>query len=467
MMRYTLGSFVLLSTLCTTAPFTTALFGDDWPQWLGPQRDGVWREDGVLAAFAPEGPRLRWKADIGSGYSGPAVAAGRVFVMDRVARGSLHEGKLLHDGSAPANPNFLRRLLPGTERIVCLDESTGETQWIHEYDCPYTTTARYAIGPRVTPTVDQQRVYTLGSEGNLFCLSVEDGDVQWSKEFKTEYGWEAPEWGAAAHPLVDQDKLICVVGGQGTTVVAFDKVTGEERWRALSSERPGYCPPVVYEIGGRRQLIIWHGEAVNGLDPETGQLLWSAPIESTFGMSIGMPRLFERSLFMTSFNRKSAVVRIADDFQSAEITWLGGPKTGIGGVLDTAAIDGEHVFGCGPDGRYTCARLSDGKQIWTSYEPTTGKRPGAWANAFTIKHGDRYFLANDIGELIIARLTPQGYDEISRAQLIKPTHDIGNRTVVWSHPAFANRSIYLRNDGEIRCYSLAEKAGGVPTCPPN
>ncbi len=450
-MRQVLALSVLLPVM-----LAADLFADDWPQWLGPQRDAIWRENGIVATFTPQGPRLRWKATIGSGYSGPAVAGGRVFVMDRIAEGALQEGKLLHDGPPPGNPNFLRRLLPGTERIVCLDEATGDAQWIHEYDCPYSTVATYAIGPRVTPTVDEGRVYTLGTEGHLFCLSVEDGEVLWSKQFKEDYDWEPPEWGAAAHPLVDGDKLICVIGGEGTTVVAFDKLTGDERWRALQSKLPGYCPPVIYEIGGRRQLIIWHGEAVNGLDPQTGQLLWSVPFESTFGMSIGMPRLSNRDLFMTSFNRKSAVIRVADDSESADVVWLGGPKTGIGGVLDTATVDGDHVYGCGLNGRYTCARMSTGEQVWTTYKPTTGKRPGAWANVFTIKHDDRYFLANDVGDLIIARLSPQGYDEISRAHLIQPTHDIGNRTVVWSHPAFANRSVYLRNDVEIRCYSLAK-----------
>lgn len=114
----------------------------DWPQWLGPQRDGVWRETGIMESFPAGGPPLRWKTPIGSGYSGPAVAAGRVFVMDRIkVEADPTKAKLLNQADSPINANFERRLLPGTERVVCLDESDGKILWTHEYDCPYTTAA--------------------------------------------------------------------------------------------------------------------------------------------------------------------------------------------------------------------------------------------------------------------------------------------------------------------------------------
>ena len=118
-------------------------------------------------------------------------------------------------------------------------------------------------------------------------------------------------------------------------------------------------------------------------------------------------------------------------------------------------LDGDYVYGCGNRGRYVCAKLSSGERVWSSFQPAWAKRPISWGNVFTIRNGSRVFLANDHGELIIAKLSPQGYEEISRAQLIEPTHQVGSRKLVWSHPAFANRNVYLRNDKEIRCYSLA------------
>jgi len=436
--------------------WTASIQADDWPQWLGSQRDGVWREDGILDEFPADGPPLRWKAKLGGGYSGPSVAAGRVFVMDRKADDiDLATARVLNDGPPPRNINFLRKLLPGKERIVCLDESSGKQIWFHQWDCPYTTVAAYAIGPRITPTVDGDRVYALGAEGNLFCLSVEDGSVVWSRDFKKDYGLKIPEWGTSAHPLVDGDRLICIVGGEGTTCVAFDKRTGKEVWRALSSASPGYCPPVIYTIGGRRQLLIWHSDAVESLDPVSGKVFWSVEVKPTFAMSIGHPVVEGRSVYVMSFNRVSACITVSQQGGSAELAWRGNTARGIGGVFNTAVLADGHIYACGQSGRYACARLSDGERLWTTFAPATGQRPAAWANVFTIKHQDRYFLANDLGDVIIARLSPSGYEEISRTRLIEPTHDVANRLLVWSHPAFANRSIYLRNDKEIRCYSLA------------
>ena len=279
----------------------------------------------------------------------------------------------------------------------------------------------------------------------------------WARDFKKDYQLKIAEWGTAAHPLVDGNKLICVVGGQGSTCVAFDKMTGKELWRALSAEKPGYCPPVIHTLGEKRQLLIWHSDAVEALDPETGQVYWTVEIKPTFAMSIGQPVVENNRVYVMSFNRVSACIDVAADGQSAQLRWRGDTRRGIAGVHNTAFIQNGHIYACGNGGRYGCARLTDGEKLWSTFAPATGQRPASWANVFTIKQGDRFFLANDLGELIIARLTPQGYEEVSRSKLIEPTHQVGRRLLVWSHPAFANRSIYLRNDRELRCYSLADK----------
>ena len=430
---------------------------DDWPQWLGPNRDAVWREDGIVDRFPEGGPRLRWKTKLGAGYSGPAVSKGRVFVMDRLMPGlDPAKAKLLHDGQPPRNVNFIRKLLPGSERLVCLSESDGKMIWAHEWDCPYTTVAAYAIGPRATPTVDGDRVYALGAEGNLFCLSAKNGSVGWLRDFKKDYGLEIPEWGTAAHPLVDGSRLICIVGGDGSTCVAFDKVTGRELWRALSAKQPGYCPPLIRHLGGKRQLLVWHSDALEALNPENGKLYWSVKIKPTYAMSIGQPVVEGDRVFVMGFNRVSACIEVSKDGQSAKLLWKGNTRRGIAGVHNAAFIHDGHIYACGPNGKYSCARLDSGEKLWSTFSPSEGERPSSWANVFTIRQGNRYFLANDYGELIIAVLSPAGYREISRAKLIDPTHQVGGRTLVWSHPAFANRSVYLRNDREIRCYSLAK-----------
>jgi len=435
-----------------------SVFADDWPQWLGPQRDAEWRESEIIDSFPPAGLPLRWKTAIGAGYSGPAVADGRVFVLDRVDTSiALHEGKHLHKDTPPDNSNFVRRLLPGKERIVCLDETNGNVLWTHKYDCPYTMVATYATGPRVTPTIDNGLIYSLGAEGNLICLQAEGGKVVWQRDFQQDYGVETPEWGFSSHPLVDGNRLICMVGGQGATVVAFDKKTGKEIWRALNASVPGYAPPMIYQLGGKRQLVVWDGDALSGLSPQSGKVYWTVPVKPTFGMSIGAPQADGNSLFIMSYNRLSFLVQVAVNGESAKLVWHGDSRRGIGGVMNTPVLNDGFIYGCGHDGKYLCARLDNGEQQWSTFQPSTGNRPAQWANVFTVRHQDRYFLANDLGDLIIARLSPDRYEEVSRTHLIDPTHDIGQRTVVWSHPAFANQSIYVRNDQEICCYSLAVK----------
>ena len=424
-----------------------ALRADDWPQWLGPQRDGIWRETGILQKFPEGGPRLRWRIPAGGGYSGPAVANGRVYLTDR---------QLAPTASNPADP-FARGLIPGTERVLCLDEKTGKILWEHTYDCPYTIS--YPAGPRATPLVDDDCVYTLGAEGRLFCFSAADGKILWSKDFKKEFSIPAPMWGFAAHPLVDGSKLICIAGGEGSTAVAFDKKTGRELWRALSAKEPGYCPPVIFEINGKRQLIVWHPEAVSGLNPETGAVYWSHPWKINHGLAISTPRLSGSRLYLTAFYNGSLMLDLASGqpvtlWQSKKVSEK--DTSALHSIMSTPFWDGSHIYGVCSYGQLRCLTDDSGERVWETLQATTGKAEGRWANAFLVRQGDRYFISNEKGELILAELSPAGYTEISRARLQEPTLIAAGRPVVWSHPAFANRSIYLRNDKELAVFSLAE-----------
>src|SRR5205823_5707054 len=168
----------LLFLLLAIVP--AAARADDWPQWLGPQRDGVWRETGVLDKFPPGGPKVRWRIPVEAGYSGPAVADGKVFLTDRVVAKGV---------KVPTN-QFATTTIPGTERVLCFNEADGKPLWKYEYDCPYMIS--YPLGPRTTPLVHQGKVYTLGAEGNLLCLTEDEGKVVWGHEFKKDYQVKAP-----------------------------------------------------------------------------------------------------------------------------------------------------------------------------------------------------------------------------------------------------------------------------------
>jgi outer membrane protein assembly factor BamB len=439
----TIGLLFSLGTLLSAV-------ADDWPQWLGPRRDAVWRETGILDKFPADGLPVRWRVPVGGGFSGPAVAGGRVYVMDR---------QLSPGTSNPANP-FDRGKIPGTERVLCLGESDGKILWTHEYDCPYDLS--YPAGPRTTPVVDGGKVYTLGATGKLFGLDAKSGQVVWSRDFKKDFGVETPVWGFASNPLVDGQKVICLAGGAGTTVVAFDKETGKELWRALTAKEPGYCPPMIYTFGGKRQLIIWDPESVSALDPDTGKVYWTYPITPVrSGMTIPTPRQSGDLLFLTSFYNGSLMLRIDSDqpalvWQSKKITEK--DTDGLHSVMSTPCLEDGYIYGTCSYGQLRGLKADTGERIWETMAATThdGKEV-RWGNAFIVKNGNRFFLFNEKGDLIIARLTPKGYDEISRAHLLEPTNPDPGRPVVWSHPAFADRCIFARNDREIACASLAAR----------
>jgi outer membrane protein assembly factor BamB len=435
--------------------FGSAAHADDWPQWLGPQRDGVWRETGLIERFTTDGPKVRWRTPIAEGYSGPAVAAGRVFITDRV----------LAEGAMNPESAFDRPRVEGKERVLCLDEATGKERWKHEYNCPYSVS--YAAGPRTTPVVSGNKVYTLGAMGHLFCFDVKTGDVLWSKNLPEEYKFDVPHWGCARHPLVDGNRLICLAGGKGSIVIAFDKDTGKEIWKALSASEPGYAPPMIYDIGGTRQLIVWHPDSINALNPESGALHWTqkygAKKSIKAGLAIPTPRLTGDHLFFTAFYDGPLMLKLNGTKQPT-VAWQGQGRgeqpddtDGLHSIMTTPFIKDGHIYGVCSYGELRCLDAATGKRLWSTHEATTGKSV-RWGNAFLVQHQnqDRYVLFNERGDLILAELTPKGYKELSRAHILEPTNTMAKgRKVVWSHPAFANRCVYARNDREIICVSLA------------
>jgi outer membrane protein assembly factor BamB len=436
------------------ALFAPAAFADDWPQWFGPRRDAVWRETGLVESFPPGGPPVRWRTPVGGGYAGPAVAGGRVFVTDRILESGAKD---------PANPHA-RGKAPSVERVLCLNEADGTILWKHEYPCTYTVS--YPAGPRTTPAVADGKVFTLGAEGNLFCFEVDSGKVVWSRDLKKDYGLaESPLWGFSSHPLLDGDRLICLVGGRGSTVVAFHKDTGREIWKALDSggpHGPGYSSPVITEAGGKRQLIVWHPQALCSLDPESGVLYWEQPFPLQSGLALAQPRREGDGLFVSAFYNGSLMMRLDREKPAATVAWQRKGRSerqtdALHCITSTPFVEGGHVYGICSYGALRCLDAATGERLWETgrVTGTTGAEGDRWANAFLVKNGERFLLFNEKGELILARLSPKGYEEVSRARLLEPTNAARGRAVVWTHPAFANRSVYARNDKEIVCVSLA------------
>ncbi len=430
------------------------LSASDWPQWRGANRLAIWSEIGIVENL-PDKLQVTWRVPIDSGYAGPAVSRGRVFVTDW-----------------QVNPDS--RTMDGTERVLALDENTGEVLWSHTWRTSYRMLmASYAIGPRATPTVDNDRVYVLGATGILLCLDVESGAVRWQKDYVLDYGTSVPTWGITSAPLVDGERLIAVVGAEPDgMVLAFDKYTGDEQWRSVKvAGEMGYSQPVIYDAGGVRQLIVWHASALVSLNPDTGNIYWEQPVDVGAGMAIATPVKGGDYLLVSQLYNGSTMMRLNSDRPTATMLWQGQSRNpdqpeGLHATIGSPIIIGDFLYGLGVNGEIRGLDAKSGARIWEDIEMNAEARAQSgvvrWGTAFMVRQGDRYFMNSDEGNLIIARFTPSGYEELSRTSLIEPTASAGfgatrlyDRLVNWSHPAYANRHIVHRNDREIIRASLA------------
>jgi outer membrane protein assembly factor BamB len=425
----------------------------DWPQWLGPKRDAVWEEKGLAAAFPKDGPPVVWRRPIGAGYAGPAVVGGRLYVMDRVP--------------AEPTPDTPKGTLPGTERVVCVDTADGKTVWTHDYDRPYVKVS-YPTGPRTTPIVAGGRVYALGTMGDLRCLNAADGKLVWAKHFPTDFAAPTPAWGWSAHLLLDGDTLYTLVGGDGQAVMAFDKATGDVRWKALTTKEVCYAPPVMVEAGGKRQLVVWLSEAVYGLDPATGAKFWGekhpADVEvARPAVSIITPKRAGDLLLVSSFYHGTVALRLDRDRPTATVAWrtkgnYPKPVEGLNAVMTSVLVKDGHVYGIAGMGELVCHKLDTGAVVRTGTE-IFGEQPAFCGSVFWVDAGERVYGLTDQGDLVVLKLSPGGCEVLAKAHVIEPTHAAKGRKAVWSHPAFADRRVYLKNDKELVCVSLADPKG--------
>lgn len=434
-MRFELVLFFVL--------FGSVTLADDWPQWMGPKRDGIWRENGVVEEFPAGGLPVKWRIPIHYGYSGPAVHDGKVFVLDYNT-----------DGEPKNNPGGVTKLT-GQERVLCVDAKTGDTLWEYAYDQPYKIS--YAGGPRCTPTVHDGKVYALGAQGRLTCLEEATGKRVWDKSLPDTYKTETAIWGYSSHPLIDGDLLYTLAGGDGTVCVALNKDTGEEVWTALSAAEPGYNAPTMIQHAGVKQLVIWTPAGLNSLNPQTGKVYWTLDLKPDFGMSIMGVQKSGSFLYASAIGNISALIKLDDDRPAAQILWRGSVKKSVFCSNSTPFLQDGTIYGCDIEtGALVAARMKDGKRLWQTTKPTdNSRRRSRHATAFLVRHQDRCFIFNELGDLILAKLSPQGYAELGRFHVLEATNEAFGRAVVWSHPAFAERSMFARNDKELVCVDLA------------
>lgn len=410
---------------------------DDWPNWRG-SHHGQWKEQGVPTKFDSDQLKPKWSQEIGPGYSGPTVASGRVFITDRIA--------------APEQ----------IERVLCFDEATGKPLWKHEYNCDYVG-INYTAGPRACVTIEDSRAYALGAMGDLHCLNAESGEVVWKRSLNDDYKISAtrrmPIWGIAAAPLIYQDLVILHIGGaDAACVVGLEKATGKEKWRALK-DRASYAAPILIEQAGKEVVVVWTGDSVSGLAPATGDVVWRYAFPSSkMPIGIATPLHKDNRIFVTSFYDGCLMLKLSETEMSVEKVWRRKGRSerdtdGLQSIISTPTWLGDYIYGADSYGELRCLQASDGERVW---EDLTATPKARWSNIHFVQNGDITWMFNERGELITSRLSPKGFDEIDRAKLIEPTEDQLRRRggVTWAHPAFANKTVFIRNDKRILAASL-------------
>jgi outer membrane protein assembly factor BamB len=403
---------------------------DDWPQWRGPQRDGVWREDGIMEKFPTAGLKILWRAGAGGGWSSPVVADGRAFLID----------------SELIKPK-------ARERVRCFDATTGKLLWTHAYEVDYPDWAfapDQMGGPTSTSAVAEGAVYSLGANGALTCLAAANGEVIWSKDLMKEYGAES--FKVRASPLIDGDLLILVVGGKPkASFVALDRKTGREVWRALE-ETITNSSPIIITAGGQRQLIVWTAEAITSLDPATGAVWWREAQATTSYDANDTPVWLDDYLLLSGLMFQLDAVK-----PGAKVIWPENRAATKRVLSNTSTpwLTTDAAYSATNKGDLVCLDPATGKELWHT-DKVTDRKSGP--SIHITPHGETAFLYTNLGELIHARLTRSGYEELSRTKLLTPVYMFSGRKISWSPAAYAHRCVFVRDEAEILCASLAAEA---------
>jgi outer membrane protein assembly factor BamB len=372
----------------------------------------------------------------------------------------------------------------GLERILCFDEETGARVWTHTYPSKYSVS--YPDGPRAAVTVADGRAYSLGTMGHLRCLDATSGEVLWEKNPNVDYEIWSPPFGVCTSPLVEDDLLIVQIGQKPDgCIVAWDKATGEERWRAFEDE-PSYSSPRIIEQAGRRVLVCWTGEHIAGLNPTNGEVYWTFPTPpNKVVINIADPVITGDRVFLSSFYDGSYMLYLTEDTPGIGLVWRREGRNerktdALHAINSTPVLWKDHIYGADSYGEYRGLDAATGDRLFEDLSIVPRSR---WATVHTVRNGDRHWIFNEKGELIIAELTPEGVNQISRAQLISPTAGQYSGTysqvrkateasadtneqistfsqtsgVVWSHPAYANKHVFIRNDNWLVCADLGQR----------
>ncbi len=409
------------------APILTAIFSTafasltahagtgDWPQWRGPDRTDVSRETGLLKSWPEGGPKRVWLFEnAGLGYAGYAIVGGRLFTMG---------------------------IRESSEHLIAVDAGTGKELWSAKIG--EVLKNEWGDGPRGTPAVDGDRIYSMSGRGNVVCANAADGKVVWQRTMK-EFGGRTPGWGYTESVLVDGNRVICTPGGEKGTIVALDKKTGEPLWQSKDFTDPAhYSSVIAADHGGKRQYIQLTEKHVAGVSAEDGKLLWSSDWPGRTAV-IPTPIFTDGHVYVTAgYDVGCKLIKLGPNNEASEVYFNKEMINHHGGVV---LVDG-HLYGYSERLGWLCQNFKTGEKVWAE-KAALGK------GAVTCADGMLYCLAEKDGTVVLAEASPKGWKEHGRFKLEAQTAQRSPRGRIWTHPVVTGGRLYLRDQELLSCYDV-------------
>ncbi len=393
-------------------PLVLGAIAAEWPQWRGPERNGISTETGLLKSWPSGGPPLLWKArGLGQGYAAFSISRGLLFTQGQ--RGD-------------------------REFVLAIDVNSGKKAWETLTGEPFRE--RRGDGPRGTPTLDGDRLYAMAADGTLVCLEQRTGKEIWTVNFRQRFNADAPHWAYSESPLVDGDHLIVTPGGRGAAVVALDKKTGATVWKSLS-DHAGYSSAVAFDFGGIHQMAILTGEAAIGLNLKNGEPLWRYDKVSNRTANIATPIYHDGAIFVsTAYGTGCALLRLTADGGSVKATEVYFSREMMN-HYSTSVLVGDYLYGFS-NAILTAMKFATGEVVWK--DRSVGKGSVAYAE------GKLYALSED-GVMGLIEATPAGYKEISRFEIAR------GEFPTWTPPVISDGRMYLREQDNLYCYDIKSR----------
>jgi len=400
---------IALTAVCAVA--------DDWPNWRGPQHNGISSETDWIGQSETCEPNVIWEQQVGTGFSSIAVADGRIFTMGNTER--LVETE---DDRGIITTEFVEM-----DEVYCLDPNTGKILWVHAYPSALTPQS-YEGGPGATPTIADSNVYTFSKHGMAYCLDANDGEIIWQNDLAANYGVREPTWGFAGSPYVDANLVIYNVGNNG---LALDAGDGTLVWETGTS-RPGYSTPVPFDFQQQHYVVLMGEKTFAAVHAQTGEVLWEHPWVTKYSANIPDPIVDSNMIFVsTGYNEGSALFDVA----AGRVTelWF---QHGMQSYLNSCVLWQGYLYGPNDNGKtLACVERSTGDIIWTH---------GYVGNGSVMLADGKLIVLSDNGILWIAEASPEGYRELVKSRILTGK--------CWTVPVLANGKIYARNAaGTVVC----------------